>query len=127
LGINKKVLVIDDEVHIRRVIEIKLKNRGYDVLSASNGEEGLNIIKDQKPDVVISDINMPNLDGKALCQKTDALKKETPFLTIIITCRISPDEENWIREMQDTRFMAKPFSPTKLVECVDEYVTDSRG
>ena len=118
---NKKALVIDDEAPIRRVIEIKLKKRGYQVTTAINGKEGLNLIKTQKPDVVISDIMMPEMDGRTLCEETNYLKKERPFLTIIITCRISPDEESWTNQMQDTLFMEKPFSPAKLVECIDRY------
>jgi len=117
----KKVLVIDDEAHIRRVIAVKLKKRGYRVMEAVNGEQGLHMIKTEEPNVVITDINMPKLDGKALCEQTDDLKKERPFLTIIITCRISPDEEYWVENMRDTVFMEKPFSPAKLTECVDQY------
>ena len=64
---------------------------------------------------------MPKLDGKALCQQTDYLKVERPFLTIVITARISPDEERWVKEMHDTVFMEKPFSPYKLLECIDQY------
>ena len=118
---TKKVLIIDDEAHIRRVIAVKLRNRGYQVMEAVNGEEGLHMIKTEEPNVVITDINMPKLDGKALCEQTDDLKKERPFLTIIITCRISPDEEYWVENMRDTLFMEKPFSPAKLTECVDQY------
>ncbi len=121
MGNNKKVVVVDDEVHIRRVIEIKLKKAGYQVMTAINGKEGLNLIKAQKPDVVISDIMMPEMDGKTLCEMTNVLKKDRPFLTIIMTCRISADEESWISDMQDTLFMEKPFSPNKLVDCIDQY------
>jgi len=121
LGNNKKVLVVDDEAHIRRVIEVKLKKRGYQVITAINGKEGLNLIKTQKPDVVISDIMMPEMDGKTLCKLTNSLKKEQSFLTIIMTCRISADEEGWTDDMQDTLFIEKPFSPSRLVECIDQY------
>ena len=121
MGNNKKVLVVDDEAHIRRVIEVKLKKCGYQVITAINGKEGFNLIKTQKPDVVISDIMMPEMDGKALCKKTNSLKRERPFLTIIITCRISQDEESWTDGMQDTLFMEKPFSPARLVGCIDQY------
>jgi len=106
------------------VIEIKLKKEGYRVMTAINGKEGLNLIKAQKPDVVISDIMMPEMDGKTLCEVTNVLKKDQPFLTIIMTCRISADEESWISDMQDTLFMEKPFSPNKLVECIDQYFGD---
>jgi CheY-like chemotaxis protein len=119
---NKKILVIDDEAHIRRVLEVKLKIRGYQVLMAKNGQEGIDIIKEHEPDIVITDINMPIIDGKTLCEKTNGLKKERSFLTIVITARINPEERAWISNMQDTRFFEKPFSPAKIVEVIEEYL-----
>ena len=118
---NKKVLIIDDEPHIRRVLELKLRQRGYQVFEAKDGEEGLELIDTLCPDAVITDIMMPKLDGRALCEQTNRLKKERPFLTLIMTCRISLDERSWISEMQDTLFMEKPFSPSRLLECIDRY------
>ena len=121
---NKSVLVIDDEAHIRRVIELKFKNQGYRVITATNGEEGLELIKAQEPDVVITDIMMPKLDGKTLCERVNELKKERPFLTIVMTCRISPTEQDWIDQMQDTVFVEKPFSLSTILKCVDQYFSD---
>ncbi len=118
---NKKALVIDDEGPIRRVIEMKLKNRGFQVVTACNGQEGLSLIETQRPDVVITDIMMPILDGKTLCEQTNGLKIDRPFLTIVITCRISPEERHWVDKMQDTVLMEKPFSPSKLLERVEQY------
>ncbi len=118
---DKSVLVIDDAGPIRRVIEMKFKNRGYQVMTAANGEEGLGLIHAHRPDVVITDIMMPKLDGKSLCEQTVGLKEERPFLTIVITCRISPEERSWTGQMRDTVLMEKPFSPSRLVECVEQY------
>ena len=117
----KKILVIDDEVHIRRVLEVKLKNRGYRVITAKNGQQGLDLIYSQQPDAVVTDINMPLLEGDELCKMTDELKKERPFLTLVITARISPVERAWVQKMRDTELMEKPFSPSRLVECIDAY------
>ena len=121
---NKSVLVIDDEAHIRRVLELKFKNQGYRVITATNGEEGLELIKAQEPDVVITDIMMPKLDGKALCEMVNELKKERPFLTIVMTCRISPSEQDWIDQMQHTVFVEKPFSLSTMLKCVDQYFSN---
>jgi CheY-like chemotaxis protein len=118
---NKRVLVIDDEVHIRRVIELKFKNQGYQVTTATNGEEGLDLIKTQKPDVVITDIMMPKLDGKTLCERANEFKKEWPFLTIVMTCRISPTEQEWIGKLEDTVLIEKPFSLSSILKCIDQY------
>ena len=119
---KKKILVVDDEAHIRRVIEIKLKKRGYQVIMARNGQEGFDIIQTQQPDVVISDINMPKMDGRTLCEKTNELKKERPFLTIMVTARILPEDRKWVDNMQDTLFLEKPFSPAEIMEHVDQYL-----
>jgi CheY-like chemotaxis protein len=121
---NKSVLVIDDEAHIRRVIELKFRNQGYRVSTALDGEEGLELIKAQEPDVVITDIMMPKLDGKALCERINDLKKERPFLTIVMTCRISPTEQDWVDQMQDTVFVEKPFSLSTMLKCVDQYFSN---
>ena len=118
---NKRVLVIDDEAHIRRVIELKFKNQGYRVTTATNGEECLDIIQTEQPDVVITDIMMPKMDGKSLCEQVNDLKKKRPFLTIVMTCRISPTEQDWIDELQDTVFVEKPFSLSTILKCVDQY------
>jgi len=118
---NKKILVIDDEAHIRRVIEVKLKSQGYRVITARNGQEGLELIYSQQPDAVVTDINMPLLEGDKLCRMTDKLKEKRPFLTVVITARISPEEQAWVCEMHDTQLMEKPFSPARLLECINTY------
>ena len=123
----KKVLIIDDDAHIRKVIEIKLEKAGYQIVVAADGEEGLKLIETQKPDAVISDINMPKMDGKTLCLKTNPLKKEQPFLTIIISGRITLDDEAWVRNMTDTQFMEKPFSPSKLLDAINQYFQGESG
>jgi DNA-binding response OmpR family regulator len=123
---KRTILVVDDEVHIRRIVELKMRNAGYEVITAGNGEEAYHLILSEKPDVVISDINMPKMDGKTLCGKTNELKAGRPFLTIIITARILPDEQDWVGMMRDTVFMEKPFSPARLLDCIDQYFGISR-
>ena len=127
VGNNKKVLVIDDDAQIRRVVELKLRKGGYHVLTAMNGEEGLQAIESEQPDAVVTDIMMPKLDGETLCKQTNQLKKQRPFLTIVMTNRISPDDRNWVKHMQDTELMEKPFSPTRLLGCIDEYFRRSES
>jgi CheY-like chemotaxis protein len=123
---SKKILVVDDEIHIRRVLEVKLKNRGYQVFMAKNGQEGVNMVLQHEPDIVITDINMPIMDGRTLCEQTNPLKQERAFLTIIITARIDPGDKSWIHQMQDTQFVEKPFSPAKLVDIIEQYLGGAR-
>jgi two-component system, OmpR family, alkaline phosphatase synthesis response regulator PhoP len=118
---SKKILVADDEVSIRRLLQLKLENGGYQVITAANGLEALELIRSQKPDVMITDINMPGMDGVSLCRLTNAMKSERPFLTIVITARISQEDRIWAEGMQETRFMEKPFSPSKLLAYINAY------
>ena len=123
---QKTILIIDDEAHIRRILEIKFKKAGFRVLTAKNGEKGLELITSLSPDAVISDINMPKVDGQALCMMTEALKEKRRFLTIVITARIHPDDQEWISRMTDTMFMEKPFSPSKILDAVNQYFMPGR-
>jgi two-component system alkaline phosphatase synthesis response regulator PhoP len=118
---NKRVLIIDDEASVRRVMALKLENHGYQVITAANGQEGLQLILNQKPHVVITDLNMPKLDGKALCEKANNLKKNRDFLTIVITAQIPTDELSWINDLEKAQFMSKPVSPTQVLNCIDHY------
>jgi CheY-like chemotaxis protein len=104
------------------VIELKLKASGYQVITATNGEEGLNCFKKHKPQVVVTDINMPKMDGKAFCELTNDFKKKRPFLTIIVTCNVPLGGLQWIDKMDEIMFFEKPFSPSKLLDCIDQYL-----
>jgi len=121
LAASRTVLVIDDEEPIRRVVELKLRNAGYNVLTAEDGERGLRLIREHNPEVVISDVRMPRMGGKDLCAAINALKRDRPFLTILLTGSVLMDEEEWVKELDQTEWMEKPFSPAALLARVDRH------
>lgn len=118
---KKKILIADDEPYVIRVIKLKLINAGYEVITASNGLDALEKIKSQKPDVVISDVNMPKLNGRELCFRSIPLKKEREFLTIVITSSLEKDDRDWAYSLEKTVFLEKPFSPKELVRIIGQY------
>ncbi len=122
---SKSILIVDDDAHIRRVLEVKLKKSGYEIIMAQNGQMALEMIQEKRPDVLITDINMPVMDGKTLCIKSNPLKKERTFLTIIVTARINPEEKGWVGNMQDTILMEKPFSPAAILNAIQAYLGDA--
>ncbi|NQT94852.1 MAG: response regulator [Candidatus Omnitrophica bacterium] len=79
---SKKVLVVDDEPQFLEVISLRLKSSGYDVDVALNGKEGLNLVKKNKPDVVLLDILMPELDGLQALKKIKRMNKNLPVFMI---------------------------------------------
>jgi len=118
---KKIVLIADDEPYVIRVVKLKLSNAGYEVITASNGLEALEKIKTLKPDVVISDVNMPKLNGRELCFRAIPLKKEKEFLTIVMTSSLEKEDRDWAEDMDQTVFIEKPFSPKKLMQIIGTY------
>lgn len=117
-----KVLIVDDEAYIRRVLELKLKNKGYEVFTAVDGTDGLEKFNLCKPDVVITDIKMPGVDGQALCEYINSSTNNKPYLIIVITCSVSDSNMRWINNMVDTLIMEKPFSPSRVLEAIEDYI-----
>ena len=117
-----KILIVDDEAYIRRVLELKLKNKGYEVITAVNGAEGLEKLKLYDPDVVITDIKMPAMDGRALCEKINNSNNDKPYLIIVVTCSVSEGNIRWINNMRDTLLLEKPFSPSRILEAIENRV-----
>jgi CheY-like chemotaxis protein len=117
---SKKILVADDESHILNVVSLKLRNAGFEVVTASDGQEALELAQTERPDLLITDYHMPQLSGLELCQrlKQDPLTAKIP--TIMLTAR------GYQLEIQDTeqngifRMISKPFSPRQLLSTVNE-------
>ena len=117
-----KILIVDDEAYIRRVLKLKLKNRGYEVITAVNGAEGIEKLNLYEPDVVITDIKMPEMDGRALCEKINDSNNNKPYLIIVVTCSVSEGNIRWINNMRDTLLLEKPFSPSRVLEAIENRI-----
>lgn len=79
---KEKILVVDDEASIRRILETRLSMIGYDVVTAGDGEEALEMFRKAEPDLVVLDVMMPKLDGYGVCQE---LRKESDVPIIMLT------------------------------------------
>jgi DNA-binding response OmpR family regulator len=111
--------VVDDEPSIVRPLMFILKKNGYEVLTASNGEEGLKVARAEKPDLIFLDVMMPKKNGYQVCEELKADPDYQDIYVIILTARgveLSEEEQHRIGANE---FMTKPFSPIKVVEKVD--------
>lgn len=118
---GKKILVVDDEIHIVQIVKFNLEKRGgYEVLTAKNGEEGLEIARSEKPDLILSDVMMPKMSGFQFCE---ALKKDDEIKSIPFIILTAKGQENDIKTGEDLGvddYITKPFSPKALLEKVAE-------
>ena len=110
------VLLCDDEVHILRAAEFKFTKAGYDVRCAGDGEEAWELIQQRKPDLVITDCQMPRLDGLGLAQRIhkDANTTDIPVLMLTGKGFEIPRTDKW-REHGIVQVLPKPFSPRELI------------
>jgi DNA-binding response OmpR family regulator len=117
---GKKVLVVDDEIHIVHVVMIKLRNSGFEVISASDGQEGLKLAIAEKPDIVIADLKMPIMSGLEMVEKLRSCEQTKDIPVIVLTARGFTLEDDRGRDLHISGCISKPFSPKKLLKDVED-------
>lgn len=111
----KKILLVDDEPHVIKVLKLFLDKSGYQVSVANNGEQALAKVTTDNPDVVITDIQMPRMTGQELCNKiNESCTSSKPYM-IIMTSRTDRELRDWVNKVPNLEFLEKPLSPRKLV------------
>lgn len=117
---DRKVLVVDDEIHIVQVIAIKLRNNGFEVLTAENGAQALDIAKTQKPDLVITDYQMPVMTGLEFIEKLRAVPEAAETPVIMLTARGFAIDDDRKNKLNIASLLSKPFSPREVLKCVED-------
>lgn len=115
-----KVLVVDDETHIVQVLSLKLRNAGFDVITASDGEEGYEIAVAQAPDIVITDFQMPYMTGLEMCQALAKNSSTHAIPVVLLTARGYALDEVDLRIGNIKDVLSKPFSPRAIVQLVKD-------
>lgn len=127
---NHLILVVDDEAHILQVLSLKLRNAGYDVTTAVDGEEALEYAcrrGDQAPDLIITDFQMPYMTGLELCKALAANAETASIPVLMLTARghaLDP-EDLALGNIKDV--LSKPFSPRAIVEQVQRLLGSVAG
>ncbi|HEY6289824.1 MAG TPA: response regulator [Nitrospiraceae bacterium] len=103
-----KILVIDDEQGIRNLLDTLLRRKGYDVVLAESGRKGLELFRRERPDVVVLDLKMPEMDGLTVLRQIHSLDPKKPV--IILTGAGTAEAEQQVRALGVTEYVEKEFS-----------------
>jgi len=110
---GKKILIIEDDLHMRVGLQDNLEFEGYQVLCAASGEEGMELFSLERPDLIILDVMLPNMDGTDVCRKLRAEKQHIPI--IMLSVRGSEVDKVLGLETGADDYMSKPFSINELL------------
>lgn len=113
-----RILVVDDESHIRHVLSLKLRKAGHDVTTAVDGEEGLHLVRELQPDLVITDIQMPYMTGLELSRAMTSDKTTSDIPVVILTARGYTLSAEDLETGNICEVVSKPFSPRSVIDLV---------
>ncbi|MES2672852.1 MAG: response regulator [Pseudomonadota bacterium] len=113
---SKHVLIVDDSASVRQMVEATLKSAHYQVTAAKDGAEALDFCKRNLYDFVLTDQNMPNMDGLTLIKSLRALSRYAAVPVVVLTTEASDAMKAQGRAAGATGWMVKPFDPAKLLE-----------
>ena len=118
----KNILIVDDSASVRQVLNITLKSAGYDVIEAKDGQDGLSKLTGQKVHLIVSDVNMPNMDGITLVKEIKQLAnyKFTPI--IMLTTESEESKKQQGQAAGAKAWVVKPFKPEQMLAAVSKLV-----
>jgi CheY-like chemotaxis protein len=120
---EKRILIADDDPVILRLIQVNLELEGYQVLTANNGQEAVDVANAENPDLVILDIMMPRLDGYQACEQLKASDATKAIPVIFLSAKAQSGDIEKGRSFGVAAYLTKPFDPTELLEVVEQHVS----
>ncbi len=118
----KKILAVDDSVTMRKMVSVTLQRGGYEVVEAIDGVDALEKAKTAEVDLVLADINMPNMDGLTLIQELRKLQEYVLKPILVLTTESSDEMKAKGRAVGATGWIVKPFSPEKLLQVIERVI-----
>lgn len=117
-----KILVVDDSASIRQMVTFTLSGAGYDVTDACDGQQALDAAKSQQFDVVVSDVNMPIMDGITLIKELRKLPQYRTTPLLLLTTESSGDKKIEGKQAGATGWIVKPFNPEQLLKTIKRVI-----
>ena len=116
----RKVLVADNEIHIVQVVAIKFRNNGFEVITSDNAREAFELACRQKPDVIVTDLQMPGTSSLELIENLRQDPATADIPVVLLTARDFTIEDEQMSDLRISVCLPKPFSPRELLQTVNE-------
>jgi len=119
---TKRILIVDDEEGIIKLVKMYLEHHQYEVIAANDGQEGLDKAKDEKPDLIVLDLMLPKMDGYKVC---GLLKRDTRYAKIpiiLFTAKAQEKDAKLGEEVGADAYITKPFEPEVLLSKIEELI-----
>ena len=124
---DKKILVVEDDPATLRLVDYTLRHKGYQVLTASNGLEGMRKVQNEKPDLVILDVMLPGIDGFEICHRLRSEPDTAQMLIMMFSAKAQEiDKDTGLRVGADD-YLTKPVDPGELVNRVEGLLARKAG
>jgi CheY-like chemotaxis protein len=121
-----RILLVEDNPTNLELMRYLLTHHGHEVASAQNGEEGVRLVQELRPDAVLCDLRMPYLDGYGLLERVRAQRELDGILVIALTAYSMPDDRRRVREAGFDGHMTKPITPETVVGQVEGFIAAGR-
>ncbi|MBU2600420.1 response regulator [bacterium] len=115
----KKILIVEDDPDIIDILKVTLEGK-YKILEACNGIKAVNMVYEQNPDLVILDINLPEMNGYQVCRLLKEDKNYQSLPVLILTSKSQKRDRFWGMEAGADKYITKPFNPEEVLDCIEE-------
>ncbi len=127
MEIKKTIMVVDDNPDIVTIVKTILEGKGFDVLSASSGQELLNLLQNKKPDLIILDIMMPEMDGLEVLSRLKGVAETATIPVILLTAKVQYEDVLGGYKLGADYYITKPFTSTQLVNGINLLLGEGRN
>ncbi len=121
---SPRVLVVDDDPQVLRLMRVNLELEGYDVVSAPDGEEALEVVTSERPDVVVCDVMMPGVDGLTVLRNLRANPQTSKIPFVVVSAKAQRTDVKAALDMGADKYITKPFDPQDLLDAVEHLLNN---
>ena len=122
-----KILIVDDEPYVARVLKLVLQKEGYIVTCVNNGREALDVYAEVQPDIVVTDVKMPHMSGQKLVEAIRGLEDSNNIPVVVMTSTLESENRDWVHDLGNISFLGKPVSPRDLVRVINNHFIHSKA